>query len=38
MVIHLKAISEFDDGLIPKPVVADEEYYLDASRDEGGGY
>ena len=36
--LYIGHLSEFDEGLIPKPVVADEEYYLDASRDEGGGY
>ena len=36
--IYIGHLSEFDDGLIPKPVVADEEYYIDASHEEGGGY
>jgi hypothetical protein len=35
---YIGHLSEFDDGAVPKPVVTDETYYVDASRQEPGGY
>lgn len=36
--LYLGHLTEFDDGLVPKPVADDEGYYLAASRDESRGY
>ena len=36
--LYIGHLSEFDDGTVPKPVVTDEGYYVDASREEAGGY
>lgn len=34
--IHIGHISEFDDGLVPRPVVDDPKYFVDAGRERDG--
>ncbi|WP_138007383.1 hypothetical protein [Halalkalirubrum salinum] len=36
--LYIGHLSEFDEGIIPKPIVTDEEYYIAASNEEVGGY
>jgi hypothetical protein len=36
--LYIGHLSEFDDGTVPKPVVTDENYFVEASREEAGGY
>lgn len=36
--LYIGHISEFDTGALPKPVVTDEEYYIDVAHQEGGGH
>jgi hypothetical protein len=31
--VHLGHLTEFDDGLVPKPVVANKQYFTDEARD-----
>jgi hypothetical protein len=36
--LYIGHLSEFDEGAVPKPVVTDETYYVEASRRESGRY
>jgi len=36
--VYIGNLSQFDDGVIPRPVVTDESYFVDASRDPTDGF
>lgn len=36
--VYIGTLKKFDDGIIPRPVVTDQSYFIDASRDPTDGF